>query len=164
MEYTSALRERIARPSLGDRTPLERLTGETPNISEFTDFDFYQFIIWYDPNNSNEGGQARHKLGRWLSPTKGCGQGLCYYILKENGTWTARSMVHPVTIKDYAKYPELKDKMRQFNEHVKEGSLMDPWCCNQRPMSPKRLSSFWLLMEATHRRQLQRRRGQRKGL
>jgi len=28
--------------------------------------------------------------------------------------------VHPVTIDDYAKYPELKDEMKQFNEHVKE--------------------------------------------
>ena len=32
----------------------------------------------------------------------------------------AQSMVHPVTIEDYAKYPELKDEMRQFNKHVKE--------------------------------------------
>jgi len=58
MEYTSALCEWIACPSLGDRTPLERLTGETPDILEFTNFDFYQFVIWYDPNDSDEGGQA----------------------------------------------------------------------------------------------------------
>jgi len=29
-------------------------------------------------------------------------------------------MVHPVTIDNYAKYPELKVEMKQFNEHVKE--------------------------------------------
>jgi len=58
MEYTSALHERIAHPSLGDRTPLEQLTSETPDILEFTDFDFYQFVIWYNPNDSDEGGQA----------------------------------------------------------------------------------------------------------
>ncbi len=29
-------------------------------------------------------------------------------------------MIHPVTIKDYAKYPELKDEIKQFNEYVKE--------------------------------------------
>jgi len=120
MEYTSALCEQITCPSLEDRTPLEWLTGETPNILEFTDFDFYQFVIWYNPNDSNEGGQVQHMLGRWLIPTKGCGQRLCYYILKENGMWTARLTVHPVTIKDYAKYPKLKDEMKQFNECFKE--------------------------------------------
>jgi len=41
------------------------------------------------------------------------------YPLK-NGMWTAQSTVHPVTIDNYAKYPELKDEMKQFNEHVKE--------------------------------------------
>jgi len=28
--------------------------------------------------------------------------------------------VRPVTIVDYAKYPELKEEMKSFNEHVKE--------------------------------------------
>ncbi len=58
MEYTLALREQIACPGLENRSPLEWLTGETPDISEFTDFDFYQFVIWYDPNDPNEGGQT----------------------------------------------------------------------------------------------------------
>jgi len=73
--------------------------GDTPNILEFTDFDFYQFVIWYDLDDSDEGGQACQKLGRWLGPSKGCKQGLCYYILKKNGTLAALSIVHPLTIK-----------------------------------------------------------------
>ena len=58
MEYTSALQERIAHPGLENRSLLEWLTGETPDISEFTDFDFYHFVIWYDLNDPNEGGQT----------------------------------------------------------------------------------------------------------
>ncbi len=50
MEYTSALQEQIACPGLENWSPLEQLTGETLDISELTDFDFYQFVIWYDPN------------------------------------------------------------------------------------------------------------------
>jgi len=73
---------------LENQSLLEQLTGETPDISEFTDFDFYQFVIWYDLNDPNERGQTQLKLGKWLGPTKACGQGLCYYILKDNGTWT----------------------------------------------------------------------------
>jgi len=41
------------------------------------------------------------------------------YPLK-NGMWTAQSTVHPVTIDNYAKDPELKDEMKQFNERVRE--------------------------------------------
>jgi hypothetical protein len=75
-----------ARLDLDDRTPYEVLTGHTPDTSELTDFDFYQFVIYYDPNDHNEeSGMARRKLGRWLGPSKSVGQALCYYILKENG-------------------------------------------------------------------------------
>jgi len=58
MEYTLALREQIAFPGLENWSPLEWLTGKTPYISEFMDFDFYQFVIWYNPNDPNEGGQT----------------------------------------------------------------------------------------------------------
>ncbi len=84
------------------------------------DFDFYQFVIWYDPNDPNNGGQTQWKLGRWLGPTKAHGQGLCYYILKENGTWTVQLTVQPLTINDYAKYLEPKEEMKSFNEKAKE--------------------------------------------
>jgi len=46
MEYTLALQEQIAHPGLENWSPLEWLTGKTPDISEFMDFDFYQFVIW----------------------------------------------------------------------------------------------------------------------
>jgi len=127
MEYTSGLRERIARPRLGDRSPLEKLTGETPDISEYTEFDFYEFVIYYDPNDSGEDGNAQRKLARWLGPAKSVGQALCYYLLKANGRFVARSTVRPITTDDYTKYPELKEEMWEFNEKVKEhiGSFDD---------------------------------------
>jgi len=58
MKYTSALQERIAcMPWFGELV-LEWLTGETPNISEFMDFDFYPFATWYNPNDPDEGRQT----------------------------------------------------------------------------------------------------------
>jgi hypothetical protein len=68
LEYTSDIRELMARNDLGGRTPLEAMTGETPDISEYTEFDFYQFVMYYDPNDTDETGIARRKLGRWLGP------------------------------------------------------------------------------------------------
>jgi hypothetical protein len=34
---------------LDERTPMEQMTGETPNISEYLDFSFYDWI-WYKDN------------------------------------------------------------------------------------------------------------------
>jgi hypothetical protein len=92
--YTSDIRELIARPSLGDRSAVERMTGETPDGSEFLDFDFYGWAFIYDPNDQDDTtGLARRKLVRWLGRAKNIGQALCYYVLKSNGRWIARSTV-----------------------------------------------------------------------
>jgi len=63
IEYTLALHEWIACSGIDHQSPLKWLTGETPDISEFTGFEFYQFVIWYDPDDPDEGGQIWHKLG-----------------------------------------------------------------------------------------------------
>ena len=64
----------MARTTLNDRSPLEAMTGETPDISDFTDFNFYQFAIYYDPNDADDEGKGRRKLGRWLGPSVTVGQ------------------------------------------------------------------------------------------
>ena len=46
---------------LRGRTPLEQLTGETPDISEYLDFSFYDWC-WYNDN----AGLGETKFGRWL--------------------------------------------------------------------------------------------------
>jgi hypothetical protein len=43
----------VACTNLNDCSALEGMTGETPDISTFTEFNFYQFVIYYDPNDSN---------------------------------------------------------------------------------------------------------------
>jgi len=119
-EYTSNIRELMSRPALEGRSPYEVMTGETPDISEYTDFDFYQFVIYYDPNDMDESGLARRKLGRWLGPSKSVGQALCYYVLKANGRYIARSTVRPIVDDDYLKYPMLRDEMKEFETRIKE--------------------------------------------
>jgi hypothetical protein len=47
------------------------LTGERPDISKYTDFDFYQFIIYYDPNDDFEDGKGRQKLAHHHGLAKG---------------------------------------------------------------------------------------------
>jgi hypothetical protein len=111
----------MAQPSLNDQSTLKALTGETPDTSEYTDFNFYQFIIYYAPNDDSNDGKGRQKLARWLGPLPQVGQGLCYYLLKPNGRYIARSMVlWPITPNNYVKYPTLKDELKEFNDKVQE--------------------------------------------
>jgi len=42
---------------------LKKLTGETPDISEYTDYGFYEFVIYYDLNDSGEDGNVDTSWG-----------------------------------------------------------------------------------------------------
>jgi hypothetical protein len=75
--YTSDIRELIARPSLGDRSALERMTGETPDGSEFLDFDIYGWAILYDPNDQDDTtGLARQLAGSLARTSQECRTGI----------------------------------------------------------------------------------------
>jgi hypothetical protein len=43
------------------RTPMEIITGDTPDISEYLDFDFYDWVVF-----RSKAGLGEAKLGRWL--------------------------------------------------------------------------------------------------
>ena len=47
--------------SLDGRTPIEQVTGETPDISEYLDFGFYD-LVWYKDN----AGLGDNCISRWL--------------------------------------------------------------------------------------------------
>ena len=48
------------------RTGYEEVTGQTAEISEWLDFEFYDLVYWYDrPNNPDVSNDVR-RLARWL--------------------------------------------------------------------------------------------------
>jgi len=53
-------------------TPLEVLTGDTIDISEWTEFEFYDLVVYWD-DRENEAGQS---IGRWLEPSHHIGSAL----------------------------------------------------------------------------------------
>jgi hypothetical protein len=64
-------------PGRNGRTGHEEVTGETPDISEYVDFDFYDWVWYWDtPDKDNS-----PKIGRWLGPSHRIGAAMCYYIL-----------------------------------------------------------------------------------
>ena len=72
--------------------PLQAVTGETVEISEYLDFGFYD-RIWYRDN----AGLGPQQLGRWLGVAKHQGAQMCFYVLTPKGTVVSRSTVWPVT-------------------------------------------------------------------
>jgi len=66
----------------GHSTPLEVLTGDTIDISEWTEFESYDLIVYWD----DRGNEANQNIGRWLGPSHHIGSALCYFIFTEKAT------------------------------------------------------------------------------
>jgi hypothetical protein len=62
--YEAGILNRIPRGNSG-RTGLEIVTGETPDISEWVDFEFYDRVWFYD-HKKIEMDSTGKKLARWL--------------------------------------------------------------------------------------------------
>jgi hypothetical protein len=92
MEYVLTLRKFLVRNASNGRSPIETVTGDTPDISELLEFDFYQFVKYRNQNDKDN----PIKLGRWLGIAHEVGSALTFWILKPNGKIIARSTVRPL--------------------------------------------------------------------
>ena len=72
--------------------PLTEVTGETPDISEYLDFAFYD-KVWYKDN----AGLSPEEPGRWLGVSSRTGRLMCYHVLTQRRTVVSRSTVTRVT-------------------------------------------------------------------
>jgi hypothetical protein len=77
---------------LDGQCPLERVTGETVDISEYLDFGFYDWV-WYRDN----AGLGITKLGRWLGVSHQIGTLMSFWVLTPTGMVLSRTTVQRVT-------------------------------------------------------------------
>ena len=61
------------------QTPIKKITGETPNISKYIDFRFYNWVI-----HKNKAGPGEICLVRFLDVSHGVGSLMSYWILTES--------------------------------------------------------------------------------
>ena len=66
-------------------TEMENVTGKTPDISEYCDFDFY-YLVWYHPGLHTNFNDENRALGRWLGVYRRIGSDMCYWALKKSVT------------------------------------------------------------------------------
>ena len=114
--YVSEVRSCTAHQlyKLHGRTPYEIVAGDTPNITEWFEYDFYQPVWFYSPAAFPV---EKQLLGRWLGVVHRVGQALCYWILPLSGVPIARSMVQPITKDDLA-MKEVIDELALYDTSI----------------------------------------------
>ena len=98
--------------ALEGRTPMEQVTGETPDISEYLDFSFYDWV-WYKDN----AGVGDNKCGRWLGVSHRVGNLMSYWILTITGRVISRTTVQRITELEQAT-DDVKTRCKEYTERV----------------------------------------------
>ena len=99
---------------LRNRTPIERVTGDMVDISEYLDFGFYDWC-WYHEN----AGLGPTKLGRWLCVAHRVGGLMSYWVLTVNSTVIARTTVQRVTSLEMQQ-GHMKERTLAFDEATRD--------------------------------------------
>ena len=81
------------------RSGYEMVFGTTPDISEYVEFDFYDYCWYWDTPQSYP--HEKKQLGRWLGIAHRVGQSMVYFVMNANGKVIARSTVVPLEPQDH---------------------------------------------------------------
>ena len=101
------------------RTGIEMVTGETPDISEWIDFEFYDWV-WYYDQKKIEIDRSGRRLARWLGVAHRVGgSDLCYWLLPESGKVIARTTVQHVVRDDHLNDNTIRE-IERFDRAVEE--------------------------------------------
>ena len=99
LKHSSQIMRLLPRASLQGRTGHEQVTGKTPDISEYTDFDFYD-LVWYYPGVHPSISEDDRVLGRWLGVSHRIGSDMCYWVMEKDGIPVSETTVQHVTRDD----------------------------------------------------------------
>ena len=94
------------------------MTGETPDTSEWIDFELYDRVRFYD-RKKKEMDDTGKKLARWLGVPHRVGSDLCYWLLLPSGKVIARTTVQHVTREDLLN-EDIRRQVETFDRDVDE--------------------------------------------
>ena len=95
-------------PQLEGRVPEEAVTGYTPDISPYAQFDWYEYIWYYDPVAQFP--YEKKLLGRWLGVAECSIDIMAFYILTETGKVIVRKSIWGLS-KEEIQMPEVELQM-----------------------------------------------------
>lgn len=118
-EWVLAIRRLTAHDitSLHDRVPCEVVEGNTPDISEYAQFDWYQYIWYHDP--AVQFPEDAQKLGRWIGVAQDVGSPMTFWVLPASCRVIARSTVSQLS-DDELLDPIVKNRMVELNLAIAE--------------------------------------------
>eukprot|EP00978_Attheya_sp_CCMP212_P027874 scaffold94585_cov61-Attheya_sp.AAC.1 len=94
------------------RTPLEVITGCTPEIMEYLDFGFYDWVQF-----RSNAGLGPIEIGQWLGVSHKVGQMMSYWILPLSGIPISVVMVQRLTNSEQ-RTDEWKKRMQVFDDRL----------------------------------------------
>ena len=94
------------------RTPLEIITGKTPDISEYMDFGFYDWVLY-----RSNAGLGEVEVARWLGVSHRVGRLMSYWLLPISGIPISATTVQRMT-NDEKATEEMQKRMSQYEEHL----------------------------------------------
>ena len=97
----------------GARTPIEIITGDTPDISEYMDFGLYDWVVY-----RSNAGMGLPEIGRWLGVSHRVGKLMSYWIFPSSGIPISATSVQRITNLE-RQTMEYKKKMSEYDDMVK---------------------------------------------
>ena len=95
------------------RTALEYVTGETPDISEYLDFSFYDYVTF-----RSNAGLGEISIGRWLGVSHKVGQLMSYWILPASAKVISCTTVQRLTNAEKAS-DAFKSRIQEYEISIK---------------------------------------------
>ena len=114
--YEAEILSRISRGP-GRRPGLEQITGKTIDISEYTDFTFYDLVWYYTGVRKLDTTEDPRALGRWLGVSHRVGSDMSYWILTKSGKVISNPTVQHVTSTEKE---SMVKEIEEFNEKVND--------------------------------------------
>jgi hypothetical protein len=109
------------------RTGYEEVTGQTPDISEWLDFEFYDLVWWLDRPVKPNVTDYQHRLAHWLGVSHRVRSDLCYWLMTESGNIILKTSVEHITRDDYLqadKKVEIEDFNRKLDDALDEANFI----------------------------------------
>jgi hypothetical protein len=110
MMYVCLLLNHLASAALGWKSPQQVLTGQTPDISKFMHFSFYE-PVYYNAHYNPFPSASNQEQGWWVGTAIHVGDALTYKILTKNNKVIYRSSVQSAL--DPAKRNQRLSPLRQ---------------------------------------------------
>ena len=127
-QYRARILNATSRPTcyaLDGQVPWTRMTGQPMDISNLTEFKWYDWVYFRDHTSSFP--HASEQLGRCLGPALNAGTAMSQWVMNRNGNVIPRQTLRKLTPSEISSEVEI-GKRKEFDERIKNrhGDSINP--------------------------------------